>query len=89
MRLNRQATNWRLLLPPSGLLFRPTPVSGEDTPGTGFSANPTVAATPEYANPAPATPEKELSGFFAIGIVINLALLAAFFVWAVKQWKKT
>ena len=27
-------------------------------------------------------------GFFAIGIVINLVLLAAFFVWAYRQWKK-
>jgi heme/copper-type cytochrome/quinol oxidase subunit 2 len=28
-------------------------------------------------------------GFFAIGIVINLALVIAYFVWAFRQWKKT
>ena len=26
--------------------------------------------------------------FFVIGIAINLALLAAFGLWAVRQWKK-
>jgi hypothetical protein len=26
--------------------------------------------------------------FFAIGIAINLALLAAFLLWAIRQWKK-
>lgn len=27
-------------------------------------------------------------GFFAIGIGINLILLAAYFIWALRQWKK-
>jgi len=27
--------------------------------------------------------------FFAIGIAINLALLAAFGLWAIRQWKKS
>jgi len=31
---------------------------------------------------------KDLSAFFAIGMVINLIILVAFFVWAYKQWKK-
>ncbi len=26
--------------------------------------------------------------FFAIGIAINLALLAAFGLWAIRQWKR-
>ncbi|RLC59400.1 MAG: hypothetical protein DRI30_00595 [Chloroflexi bacterium] len=28
-------------------------------------------------------------GFFAIGLVINLALIAAYLIWAIKQWKKS
>jgi len=28
-------------------------------------------------------------GFFAIGLVINLVMITAFFIWARKQWKKT
>ena len=27
-------------------------------------------------------------GFFAIGIVINLVLLAAYFIWAWRRWKQ-
>ncbi|GEM_PF-6713682 len=30
----------------------------------------------------------ELSAFFAVGIVINLILFAAFLVWAISQWKR-
>ena len=26
--------------------------------------------------------------FFAIGILINLALLTAFLLWAIRQWKR-
>jgi len=28
-------------------------------------------------------------GFFAIGIVVNIVMITAFFIWARKQWKKT
>ena len=28
-------------------------------------------------------------GFFAIGILINLVLLGAYFAWAWRQWKKS
>jgi len=27
-------------------------------------------------------------GFFAVGIVINVVLISAYFIWARKQWKK-
>ena len=33
-------------------------------------------------------PDHPMTGFFVIGVVINLILIAAFFVWARKQWKK-
>lgn len=29
-----------------------------------------------------------VSGFFAIGMVINLVLVIAYFIWAFKQWGK-
>jgi len=27
-------------------------------------------------------------GFFAIGIVVNVVLIVAYFAWALRQWKK-
>jgi len=27
--------------------------------------------------------------FFGIGIVINLVMITAYFIWAYKQWKRT
>jgi hypothetical protein len=43
----------------------------------------------EQAEADPATPQHEAPiGFFAIGMVVNLVLITAYFVWAYKQWKK-
>jgi len=39
------------------------------------------------ANPSP-TGHQAPIGFFAIGIVINVVLITAYFIWAYKQWKK-
>ena len=33
-------------------------------------------------------PDMELAGFFLIGLIINLMVMAAFVNWAIKQWKK-
>jgi heme/copper-type cytochrome/quinol oxidase subunit 2 len=27
-------------------------------------------------------------GFFGIGVVINVVMITAYFIWAYKQWKK-
>lgn len=41
----------------------------------------------EVENPPGAA--EPLTIFFAIGIVINLVLITAFVLWAIRQWKKT
>ena len=35
----------------------------------------------------PSGSPEPLTIFFAVGIVINLALITAFFLWAIRQWK--
>jgi len=43
----------------------------------------------EQSDANPVLPGHEAPiGFFAIGIVINLVLITAYFIWAYKQWKK-
>jgi hypothetical protein len=43
----------------------------------------------EQAEANPDLPGHEAPvGFFAIGIVVNLALITAYFIWAYKQGKK-
>ena len=32
--------------------------------------------------------KEDLSVFFGIGMVVNIVMITAFFIWAVKQWKK-
>ena len=38
--------------------------------------------------PAPVQQGEHLYGFFAIGMIINVVLLIAFFIWAYRQWNK-
>jgi hypothetical protein len=47
---------------------------------------------PHTEQPAPdleAVANNPMTGFFAIGFVINIVMITAFFLWARKQWKKT
>lgn len=45
-------------------------------------------AQPQVVVEAPSASSGPSTLFFAIGIAINLALLAAFGLWAIRQWKK-
>jgi len=46
-----------------------------------YTEQPVAANPPEQKDP--------LIVFFGIGIVINLVLITAYFIWAYKQWNKT
>jgi len=50
----------------------------------------TTAAYTEQAEPAaPQEPDDSLIVFFGIGLVINLLVITAYFIWAYKQWGKS
>ena len=53
------------------------------TQSDSFSANNTKADKPTKPEP-----NMKLAGFFFIGLIINLLVLAVFASWAYKQWKK-
>ena len=57
-----------------------------------MSEHQSSSGTTEQAsiNPAPDSGVNENApvGFFVIGIAINLALLAAYLVWAWRRWKR-
>jgi heme/copper-type cytochrome/quinol oxidase subunit 2 len=59
------------------------------TPGLVASANVASQIQPEQL---PAhdndVQDNSMMGFFAVGLVINIALVAAYFIWAYKQWKR-
>ena len=63
--------------------------SGVTAPGLVVSAN---VASQTQSEQLPthdeAVQDNSLIGFFAVGIVINIALVAAYFIWAYKQWKR-
>ena len=38
--------------------------------------------------PVPVQQGEHLYGFFAIGMIVNVVMLIAFFIWAYRQWHK-
>jgi hypothetical protein len=44
----------------------------------------------EQPEPIQAAEQKDsMTGFFAVGLIINIVMITAFFIWAYKQWGKT
>ncbi len=60
-------------------------VIGDNELGHSQESKPLERAVPDE------TPHSEkkrkLTSFFVIGMIINVTMLFAFFVWAIKQWK--
>ena len=52
-----------------------------------------VGQPPEVHQEQPASAPEVRQGpstaFFAVGIVVNVVMITAFFIWACKQWSKT
>jgi heme/copper-type cytochrome/quinol oxidase subunit 2 len=46
-----------------------------------YTEQPVAAPAPEQEDP--------LIVFFGIGVVINLVMITAYFIWAYKQWNKS
>ena len=49
----------------------------------------TVTYTEQSVPDAPQEPDHSLTVFFGIGLVINLLVITAYFIWAYKQWNKS
>ena len=52
------------------------------------AAGSTFAVYAEQPAPVVEVEREDLTSFFAVGIVINLVMITAYFVWAYKQWSK-
>jgi hypothetical protein len=48
---------------------------------TTYTEQPAVDSRPEQND--------SMIGFFGIGVVINVVMITAYFIWAYKQWKKS
>lgn len=53
-----------------------------------LQAQPSTEAVPIQMQSVSAEDGGGLMVFFGIGMVINIVMIAAFFIWAVKQWRK-
>ena len=49
----------------------------------------TLAVHSEQPAPVIEMEREDLTAFFAVGIVINIVMITAYFIWAYKQWRKT
>jgi len=73
---------------PSGLqpsTGRPVPVSEAGTENHEGVAGPVSGAAVRAENDT----RKNMTGFFVIGMIINVLLIMVFLIWAVGQWRKT
>jgi len=52
-------------------------------------AGSTLAVHSEQPAPAIEMERGDLTAFFSVGIVINIVMVTAYFIWAYKQWRKT
>lgn len=65
------------------------PQSGEMTPvNTTQSNTDNSTLSDSTEQPGSAHQGEHLYGFFAIGLIINVVMIVAFFIWAYRQWNK-
>jgi heme/copper-type cytochrome/quinol oxidase subunit 2 len=63
--------------------------TGQMNKAESITAGSTLAVQSEQPAPAIEDGREDLTTFFAVGIVINIVMITAYFVWAFKQWNKT
>lgn len=64
---------------------RPVPVSEAGAENHEGVAGPVSGLGARTADDA----HKNMTGFFVIGMIINVLLIVVFLIWAVGQWRKT
>jgi hypothetical protein len=52
-------------------------------------ATSTLAVHTEQPAPVIEAEREDLAVFFTVGVVINIVMITAYFIWAYKQWGKT
>jgi len=58
------------------------------TADTSSENNTVIASTEQAVVVQDAVPNDSMTGFFVAGVVINIVMISAFFIWAYKQWNK-
>ena len=54
-----------------------------------FSAAGALTVQSEQPAPVIEVEREDLTTFFAVGMVVNIVMITAYFIWAYKQWGKT
>ena len=58
------------------------------TTDTSSDINTVLVNTEQPVVVQEAAPDNSMTGFFIAGVVINIVMISAFFIWAYKQWNK-
>jgi len=62
--------------------------TGRMNSAESFSTGSTLAVHSKQPAPVIEVERQDLTSFFAVGILVNIAMIAAYFFWAYKQWGK-
>lgn len=63
--------------------------SGHMNTSESFPATGVLVAHSEQPAPVFEAEREDLTGFFTVGVVINIVMITAYFFWAYKQWGKS
>mgnify|MGYP001812137981 CR=1 FL=1 len=67
----------------------PITATGEMNTADSCPAAGTLAVHSEQPAPVVEIERDDLTAFFAVGVVVNIVMITAYFFWAFKQWGKT
>lgn len=80
-----------LLIPSISLADRSSSLAVDDSTTTPLlkQLNASTTNTPQIEKKEILSEDRDLGGFFIIGLIINLVMMSSFFIWALGQWRKT
>ena len=78
---NTESTEQSVTMPKLG--------AGRINTADSYPAASAVAVHSERPAPVIEVEREDLTTFFAVGVIINIVMITAYFIWAYKQWGKS
>ncbi len=81
--------NWQMFLCVLSLILCSVGALGQTNTVSSSTSNSVTPYVQEVSTAKLEEQERELSGFFIIGMVINILVIVVFVIWAAGEWRKS